>query len=110
MREEKVTTVQGREVVIRQLTVHQVRDSIEPGKELTEWEAVIQEMAEPFLPYQAVKMSTGVEAEELAELSQEELDGFFAEVSAVNPSLARLVQKMLDRADALQQLAKANRG
>lgn len=91
---KKAITVDGREVIVRELTVAQIRDLMDQFDKEAGSVDVIDLMFAGRIPFDAVKASTGLDAEALSTFSPSELDQIIKGVEDINPFFANMITRL----------------
>lgn len=89
----KVITVDGREVIVRELTVAQIRELMDQSDKNSSVD-VIDLLFSGRIPSDAVKTSTGLDAEALCRFSPSELDQIIKGVEDINPFFANMITRL----------------
>lgn len=102
MQDMKKTTFNGKEIVILELTVKQVREvffRIEKEDPL-----FVDDLLDQPVPALVIIKATGIPLEELEESKPSELAALAKEVESVNPSVASLVRRRLAVFERMQAM------
>jgi hypothetical protein len=103
---EKKSTFNGKDIIIKELTVAQVRKIIKNLEEVHDG-LVIEEITESSLPAIAITEATGLSTEELEQAPPSVLALLIKEVEEANPFFVKMVRKRIELMEKLKDgLAK----
>jgi len=99
MRKQKKATIGDKEVVVKELTIGEVKNALEEIDKRKEPHVI--ELLFPDVPAIVLSMSTGLSAEEFEHFTQSEMEQLISVFKEVNPFLSGLLKRLAEAAKRL---------